>query len=173
MTQLTYLSKAPVAFAGLLFGIQDIDVMTGINEEAVALKFGTAVKQGTSGDLKKLPTTGVKVVGVVMHQHGGIYNRDSGAADVPAATGKAQSPGVFNVLKRGQIWAKCNGGCAVNGAVFVQIVTNGGRVQGEFAGTDDGANAEACSQAIWRTAAADGEFAVLEVNFSAVLGALT
>lgn len=174
MTQLTYLNKSPIAFAGLLADlVTDSDIVTGVNEEAVPLAFGTAVKQGTAGDQKKLPTTGSKIVGVVLHQHGGIYNRDSGAADVPAVTGKTQSPGVFNVLQRGRVWAICRGGCAKGDPVFVQITTNGARKQGDFCGTDDGANAEACTNARWQSAAADGGFAILEVSFGVNPGQLS
>lgn len=174
--QTTYSNKPGIAYRGMLADLTGHQIVTGLNEEAADMNFGSAVKQGTAGDQKKLPTTGAAIVGVTAHQHGGIYNRDltsSATAAIPAATGKAGSPGVFGNLVKGRIWTTCRGGCAVDGAVFVQITTNGARIQGDFAGTDDGANAEACSQARWKTAASDGELAVLEVDFSPNRGALT
>jgi hypothetical protein len=56
---------------------------------------------------------------------------------------------------RGYVSVKClTGTPARGGAVFVQIVANGGRTVGSFATTDDGANAIELSNVTW---ASDGK----------------
>ena len=62
------------------------------------------------------------------------------------------------LIVRGYVSVKClTGTPARGGAVFVQIVANGGRTVGSFATTDDGANAIQLDNVTWATDGKDAD----------------
>lgn len=65
---------------------------------------------------------------------------------------------VQGLAVRGYVSVKCiTGTPARGGAVFVQIVANGGRTVGSFATTDDGANAIQLDNVTWATTGKDAD----------------
>ena len=74
---------------------------------------------------------------------------------------------IMNVLRKGRIWVVCESGCDPDDRLWVRAVAGAGEYLGACENADDSTDTIDCTgQGVWRTTAAAGELAVLEVDFT-------
>lgn len=161
--QTTYSTAPDIGLPGQLADNGPNDVVTGINMEAsAAMPFGAAVcfEGGTRDDGMLRPAAVEDLVaGIVLR---------SLAYEVDNLTNDAvNAGGVVNVLVKGRVYVTCEDGCAPGDRLHVRAVTAGAEVAGALLAAADGTDTIDCTtQGIWRTTAAAGALAVLEVDFT-------
>lgn len=169
----TSVSDAPsTAFAGLLVGTgHTIHPMKNAEASAeIAFGRGVVFKSGATTDQDAvLPAAeSDKFAGVVVKSD--VYDRtytlsDGSTAGELGTTGL--KPGaMMNVLRRGQVWAVCEDGCAPGDKLWVRGVAAG---DPEFLGglnnADDGTDMiDATAVGTWLTTASAGGLAILSLN---------
>lgn len=166
--QTTYSTNMSAAFAGMRasYNAGDVVVPMRNNEASAEIAFGRAVKYegSTDDDGALLPTAETsKIAGIVLHRHGYTV----GSAGELGTTGL--KPGaIMEVMKRGEIWAICEDGCAPGDKLWVRAVAGG---DPEFLGglnsADDSTDMVDCTAVgEWRTTAAAGGLAKLMIKFA-------
>ena len=163
MSQTSYsIDIGAVAFEGQLADISKKDVISAIATEDV--KYGRAV--AISGDYPKhlgaLPTADTDFIG-------GISVADQNRAQDPGVTDptyKAES--ALGLVRQGRVYVKLAANSAaavVGGQVYAVHNVGGGDELGQLSADDD-ANTVALPGARFLTAAAAGEFAVVELDLA-------
>jgi len=145
----------------------DRHVRTFVEENGVAYFFGRAVERGTSGDEFIVPLgTAANFMGVTVHTHAVELS------ELPDATLEGiPSTKPANVLTKGRVLVLPETAVAPGSAVYYRFQNAGAdpEGQGRFRSDNDGGSLDVVqlpvgSGAVWRTAAAAGEPAVLELN---------
>lgn len=171
----TSVSDMPsAAYAGLLVGTNhEIDAMRN-SELSAEMPFGCAVAFNAAGGdqdaLLPLAADSPVIAGILVQSH--AYDRSYTLAN--GLTGgelgaDGLKPGaMLNVLRRGRVWAVCVSGCSPSDRLYVQKTVNGGtRPLGALDSASDSTNSIDCTaQGVWKTSAAAGGLAVLEVDFT-------
>ena len=110
-----------------------------------------------------LPTSESDAIcGLVLHSHDYVETLELGDDGV--------KPGNhLNVARKGRAWVTVNGGCQPGDRLWVRAVSAGGsEILGGCEAADDGTDTIDCTnQGVFRTAAASGELAILEFDFTA------
>lgn len=164
MSQLTYNRTMDAAFAGMKADATNDTVDTGVSEESSAeIPFGVALAQGSGQDGVKLPAASTDlIVGVSIHTHTGLQG------SYTATSGPGPKDPV-NVGAKCRVWVKVEDAVTPSSKVFVRHAANGGNTQkGSFRGTTDTGATQQLFGARFRTSAAGGGLAVLEVDFTTV-----
>lgn len=161
MSQTAYATKQENAILGLL---ADLGVKDVISRKLItsALGFGVAVARVDEQNEQCAPVAAGsdKILGIAIRSDS--YDNASLAGSTTLAVGS-----MVSVLRRGRIWCTCVGGCDEDDQVFV-VHAGGG-----LAGADDAGNRSALVGAVWRSDAADGALAILEIDLVGSTGALT
>ena len=158
----TYVREAARAFAGMLGDSFEPDILSLGNEEAVAVAFGLAVRQGTDGEKEFLlpSATGQEFAGVLVHTH---------SQDKPgelATTLGVDAGEVANVLRKGRIFVVVEEAIALTDSVFFRHTSGGGGSQlGAFRTDADTATADQLTQAKWLSVTSAAGIALLDVNY--------
>lgn len=163
--QTTYSTAPDVGLPGMLADNGPNDVVTGINMEATAaLPFGTAVcfEGGTRDDGMLAPAANTDVVaGILLRSL--AYEVDNLDSDVDGPKPKQ----TLNVLVRGRVYVTCENGCAPGDRLYIRAVAGEGEVAGALLSAADSTDTiDSTTQGIWRTTAAAGGIAVLDVDFA-------
>lgn len=173
--QTTYNAAPDIAYAGMLQGSTDNDILTGKNAEASAnMPFGIAVIRKLSGptsdiDMLLPSATTQKPTGIVLHSHTHPLNwvDATGSHAELAATGLV--PGtLFNLLREGKVSVKVATGCAPGDRLWVRCIANGAisTQLGSCENANDGSNMiDATQQGEFLTTAAANGFAWLDCDF--------
>jgi hypothetical protein len=169
----TSVSDMPsAAFAGLLVGTQHTIIGMRNAHASAEMVPGRGVvfkAGGTTDQDATLPAAETdKLAGIVVHSD--VYDRTYTLADGSTA-GELGTTGykvgaMVNVLRRGQIWAVCEDGCAPGDKLWVRAVAG---ADPEFLGglnnADDSTDMiDATAVGTWLTTASAGGLAVLSVN---------
>ena len=159
MSQTTYQVNQPVALPGLIADLtDDMYIESAANEEVASVEYGKAVIAGTA-DTQFLRVTDAAqdVLGVTVHEHDAQVDCDEGNL---IKTGRTAS-----VMRRGKIYVQVEDAVLKGAAPFVRVAAGaGGTIVGAFRSEADGGSAREMSFATYRTSAAAGEFAVLEIT---------
>ena len=161
--QSTYNLVRAIGFQGGLADSSHCDVTSMRNDEAASMAFGHAVKHDSLSDDSAAgiltAITGERLAGIVMKIDS--YS-DTQLDDVGVKAGQH-----LNVLQKGRIYVACEDGCNVGDPLHIRAVAGGGEIAGACRASSDGVDTiDATTIGRWRTAAAAGEIAVLEVDFS-------
>ena len=158
--QTTFNTEQGAAFAGMKGDAGFDNVRSYFNEETAAIPFAVLVKQGTADRQALLyDSPGDNPLGVVIHSH----------ADNPSALSDedgVDADGTMGVLTRGTIFVLVETGDTVvaDGSVYARHTASASEQLGSFRSDSDGGDATLIPGLIFRTSAAAGEYAVLEVN---------
>lgn len=136
-----------------------------INEEATAeIAFGLAVKFGTNDLDALLPAAETdKIAGIVIRSQ----EHDKGSTNSALGDTGLKPGALMNVLRRGKIYATCDGGCNPGDLLWIRAVAGVGETLGALEAADDSTDmVDSTNHGVWLTTAADGEIAVLEVDFT-------
>jgi hypothetical protein len=161
--QSTYSQLRTQGIEGQLADSGPNEVTAMRNDEASAeMAFGIAVKFASTTDERsaKLLTaiTGEIVAGILHHSH--QY------ADTALGTTGVKAAEQLNILRRGRILVACEDGCNVGDRLFIRAVATGGEKAGALRASADASDTiDSQGQGVWRTSAAAGGLAVLEVDF--------
>lgn len=163
MSQTTFPTSQDAGFAGMLADASVRDVISRINEEATAVLFGLGVQQGTSDVLFKQPTSAAQeIIGCTLHSHA-YDNAGETAQSVPA-----DSPA--DVIKLGRILVTCETAVTDGADAYVRIddgVLDAAQLtKGGWGADDDSGTRRHVKGAKFRTTAAKGAVAVLELTSS-------
>lgn len=148
------------------------DIGYGTNEEAATnIPFGVMVKEGTTADRIKLPTTAADVLaGILIHEY--AYDVTTQLADATVNT-NAQSAILPNIggalLKRGRVLVIPEADGTDADGVHMRIVASGGNTQlGSFTPTAEvGKTVNLSSLARWRNGGPKaGQPSVLEIDLT-------
>lgn len=163
--QTSYALKQTAAYAGMVADGCHPDIEAAFNEEASAeIAFGRAVKYGVADNGALLPTAETsKIRGIVTHSHAysnGPYG-DLGTTGVKAG-------GVLNVMRKGRIWVVAEDAVVPGDRLWVRAVAGGDpEFLGGLTNADDSTDTIDCTNVgVWRTTAAAGALAILEVDFT-------
>lgn len=163
--QTSYGVSMTKAIEGALADTGAHDVVALYNEEASAkIPFGRGVCFGTEDNGALLPASETdKVVGIVIHANQYTTGSDG------ELTSDGLIPGaVMSVLRKGRVWVMARTAVTPGDRLWVRAVSSdtGFEVLGGLEDADDGTDMIDCTaQGVWRTTAAQGELAVLEVDF--------
>ncbi len=163
--QTTFSQDLSVGFSGQKVGNGSFDVESMRNEEASAeIAFGIAVKHDSASDPRAAALltaiTGEAVAGIVLHHH--AYDAENQLGDDGVLPGFG-----IEVARRGRVLVVCEDGCSVNDPLHIRAVATGAELAGALLGDADGTDTTDCSgYGTWRTAAAAGELAELEFDFT-------
>jgi len=149
--QTSYNDQMAIALEGQLADLQPKAI--GGYAAEVEVPFGVGVIQGTGDKQCKLPgATGFKLLGVTTHSH---------AREIDAVT----KDDMVNVLRQGAVYVRVEEAVTPASKVFVRHTANGaGKVPGQFRASIDTDKADEITNARWRTSAAAGGLAILELN---------
>lgn len=162
--QTTYPDAPDIGLPGQLRDNGPYDAVTMINMEASAsIPFGTAVCfQGSTRDdgaLRPDATTD-KIAGILLRSL--AYNPDT-LVDPDSVPPKE----TLNVLVEGRVYVVCENGCAPGDRLYIRAVAAGAEVEGACRSAADSTNCiDSTNQGIWRTTAAAGAVAALDVDFT-------
>lgn len=161
--QTSYGTSRTKAIEGALADNGPHDIIPLYNEEASAsIAFGRAVKQGTTDDGALLPAAETdKIVGITVHS-------DQYAAEELDSTGM-KADAVMSVLRKGRIWAMARTAVTPGDRLWVRAVSSGTGFEtlGGLEDADDSTDTIDCTaQGVWRSTAAQGALAILEVDFT-------
>lgn len=162
--QTTYTDNPEIGLPGQLRDNGPYDAVTMINREASsAVPFGTAVcfEGGSRDDGALRPdATTDKLAGICLRSL--AYNPDTmvDPDSVPAG-------GVMSIITKGRVYVVCENGCAPGDRLFVRAVAAGAEVEGACRSAADSTDCiDSTAQGIWRTTAAAGAIAALDVDFN-------
>lgn len=159
MSQTTYLINQPVALPGLIADLtDDMYIESAANEETADVEYGKAVIAGTADDqFLRVTDAAQDVLGVTVHEHD---------ADVDCNGGNLiKSKRMASIMRRGKIYVQVEDAVLKGAAPFVRVTAGApGTIVGDFRSDADGGAAREMSNATYRTSAAAGEFAVLEIT---------
>lgn len=161
--QSSYSQLRTRGFSGMLADSGANEIASMRNDEASAeMAFGIAVKNASTTDetSAKLLTsiTGEIVAGILIHQHS--------YADTALGTTGVKADERIDVLRRGRILVTCEDGCDVGERLHIRAVATGNELAGALLSDADGSDTiDSQGQGVWRTFAAAGALAVLEVDF--------
>lgn len=141
------------------------DCVALYNEEASAsIPFGRGVAFGTADNGALLPAAETdKIAGITVHSNQYTTGSDGELTDdglIPGA--------VMTVLRKGRIWAMARTAVTPGDRLWVRAVSSdtGYEVLGGLEDADDSTDTIDCTaQGVWRSTAAQGELAILEVDF--------
>lgn len=160
--QTTYTAAPEIGLPGMLRDNGPNDVVTMINQEASSLiPFGTAVCfEGAARDDGALRPDALADVlaGICLRSlaYSPELNTDDGVA----------AGQTLNVLTRGRVYVVCEDGCSPGDRLHVRAVATGAEVEGACRASADGTDTiDATTQGIWRSTAAAGQLAALDVDF--------
>lgn len=161
--QTSYGTTRTKAIEGALADDGPHDVIPLYNAEASAeIAFGRGVKQGTTDDGALLPTAQAdKIAGITLHT-------DQYAAEELGTTGM-KPKAVMSILRRGRVWAMARSAVTPGDRLYVRAVSSdtGFETKGGLEDAADSTDMVDCTaQGVWRSTAAQGELAVLEVDFT-------
>lgn len=164
--QSTYGTTMTKAIEGALADNGPHDCMAKFNEEASAkIPFGRAVKFGTADNGALLPSAETdKIAGIVVH----VDAYTTGSDGELTSTGLIPDA-VMTLLRKGRIWAMARTAVTPGDRLWVRAVSSntGYEVLGGLEDADDSTDMIDCTaQGVWLTTAAQGELAVLEVDFT-------
>ncbi len=176
MSVQTAISTTPaIGYAGMLDPAYPSSIITGKNTAAVSLPFGYAVKYDASSPTSdadmNLPAAETDTVaGIILHGH--HYARAWTGAD-GVINGELDATGlkigvIFNLLVAGRVLVVCEDGCIPGDKLWVRCTAGGaGEVVGGLNSADEGTETIPCTgQGTWRSTAAAGGLAWLEVDFA-------
>lgn len=162
MSQTSYTTTQPAAFAGLLYDVGPHDIITRITEETVLeVPFGVVVAFGGADNQCELPdATTDKCLGIVVHSH----DYDASALGTVGVKPK----NLLQVLRKGRIWVLAENGVAPGDRGFVRAVAGAGGTQlGAIRqAAVGGETIDATTQIVFVTTALAGGLAVVEVDFT-------
>ncbi len=166
--QSTYSFNMTAGFAGMLADDSAHDVIAMRNDEASAqIAFGLGVKFNSTSDGKSaaLPTAQAdKIAGIVMHSHA-YSNGENG----DLGTTGLKPGAVMNILRKGRILVTARSAVGVGDRLYVRRTSSDTGFE-TLGGLEDAADStdmvDCTAQGVWLTAAAAGELAVLEVDFT-------
>lgn len=168
----TSVSDMPsAAFAGLLVGTQHtiVGMKNAHASDEMVPGRGVVFKAAAGDQDATLPASETdKFAGVVVHSD--VYDRSYTLADGSTAgelgTAGYKVGAMVNVLRRGQIWAVCEDGCAPGDRLWVRAVAGGApEYLGGLNNADDGTDMiDATAVGVWLTSASAGGLAILSLN---------
>ncbi len=163
MAQTTYGYSMAIGIEGQLADMSNAEVDSFVQSEAsAAVAIGCAVKYGaTDQTVLNLTATSEKVPGIVLHAH--VYDPETQLDDDGAILPK----NMVSVLRRGRVLVRCEEGCAPGDRLFIRAVAAGAERAGALRMSADGSDCIDCSnQGEWKSTAAAGELAWLDVDFT-------
>lgn len=146
-------------FAGKLHGTGAFTLLSRINGESSAIRFGVGVVEGTTEGTILLPSlTGFSLLGIVAHEHR-ADNRTMSNDDGLAAGGQA------NVLTNGLIWVQPEQDAITPASpVYVRHTAGGGNLKGSFRKDADTNKADAVTQCRYLTSGSSTVPVLLQIN---------
>lgn len=161
--QTAYTSRPAIGYPGMLADNGDVDVASCFNREASAeIAFGRGVMMHSTDDrgvlLPTAQSSKLRGIVVLSHAYGSTELGDTGI-----------KPGhEVNVLVKGRVFVKVGKQVAIGDRLYVRVVAGG---DPEFVGgienaADSTDMIDCTAQGVFRTAAAQGGIAVLEVDFT-------
>jgi hypothetical protein len=163
MSQTAYTATMTAAFVGMIADITESEIETYANGEASAeIGFGFGVKQKTGAGTDEqaiLPTAqGDALVGVVTHSH--AYAVGGNLPELGTVGIKPLVP--MNVMREGRVWVQLQSGVSVSKGDRAHYNWNDKTWRNSASGTD---TIDCTAQAVFRSTAAAGGIALLEVDF--------
>lgn len=160
--QTSYPSAPEIGLPGMLRDNGPMDAVTGINQEASAvIPFGVAVcfEGAARDDGMLLPDSLADVLA-------GISLRSLAYDPVVNTADGIAAGGTLTVLTRGRVYVTCEDGCSPGDRLHVRAVATGSEVEGACRASADGSDTiDATTQGVWRSTAAAGQLAALDVDF--------
>ena len=159
MSQTSYDVNQPVALPGLIADLtDDMYIESAANEEADAVEYGKAVIEGTADDqFLRVTDAAQAVLGVTVHEHDAPVDCEGGNLIKPKRTA--------SIMRRGKIYVQVEDAVSKGSVAFVRVAAGpGGTIIGDFRSDADGGSARELTHATYRTSAAAGGFAVLEIT---------
>lgn len=151
--QTDYNAEMGVAFDGMLADSSGHDSISKVID-GDGLDFGLAATYGASeGQIKALSAITQKVAGIIMHKH--VVNGVIAEKDVVA------------LVRKGRIYVKVEEAVSEGDSVYVRAVAGAGEVAGAFRKSVDGTDTILLNGAEFRSGAAAGGLAIVEINLPA------
>lgn len=152
MSQNSYEVNMDIAFEGMLADSLGAKDAHSKSVEGAGLEFGLGCALGTNDDqVKQLAAITDKFAGVLIHRHkeeGTLSDKES-----------------VSVLRKGRIYVKVETAVVQGDAAHVRAIAPGVEVIGAFRNSADGVNTiDLSGLATFKTSAAAGELAVLDIN---------
>jgi hypothetical protein len=170
--QTSYGTTLTSAIEGALADSGAHDVVTKYNAEATAaISFGKAVKFGATDQAALLPAAETdKICGIVLHTD--QYSTGSEGElkqDGTSWTNGLRPGAAMSILRKGRMWAVARTAVAPGDRLWVRAVSaqSGHEFLGGLEDADDSTDMIDCTaQGVWLSTAAQGELAILEVDFT-------
>lgn len=165
MAQTAYTTLRTIGFEGQLADSSPNDVAAMRNDEASAsMPFGYAVKFDSASD-----ETSAKILTAISETVAGIVLKHDSYADTQLDSTGVVFGNAINVVRKGRVLVKCEDGCNVGDRLYIRAVAGGGETAGALRASADASDCiDSTHQGVWRTSAAAGGLAWLEVDFSRV-----
>jgi len=162
MTQTTYNTQAPLAFAGLLGDPnKDAYIRSMTNEDAAVAPFGLGYAEGTDPAVQFAAFSGAGVfAGILAHRHQTQVRAQFGPGGTLGTTG-IQENEVGDIVTKGRVWVEVDEAVTAGGAVFVRHTTAD---IGKFRTDIDGGDAQEVLGAVFRSTTAGAGLALVELN---------
>ena len=163
MAQTVYNELRTIGFNGQLADSSANDVTGMRNDETASMPFGYAVKYESTSDQQSAgiltAISGELVAGILLKQHS--------YADTQLDSTGVMAGERLNVVRKGRVLVICEDGCNVGDRLHIRAVISGAEVSGALRASADGSDTiDSTKQGQWRTSAAAGALAWLEVDFS-------
>lgn len=169
--QTTYGTRLTQALEGALADNGAYDAVALYNAEASAnISFGKAVKFGATDSAALLPSAETdKIVGIVLRHDAYSVGPDGDLITSGTEWTNGLRPGaMMSVLRQGRMWAIARTAVTPGDRLWVRAVSSqtGNEFLGGLEDADDSTDTIDCTaQGVWRSTAAAGSLAVLEVDF--------